>query len=281
MPVNVAEWAAAGLSAIQIGERSPEGYFVGYAGLTTDDSGTNSGMHRLKAAITAPVGIPEPVRVNTRGDNDPKRHVFFFKGAGDNGFTLDMGSTDVAAEAFMQGSTVYTLGQWDMAVRGISLPAFTDMVMLLTRQAQSDEDGNSGNGYENLLIFSTNGLPLGDDQFDFQGEGGARYTCSANAADILPWGVSLTTANSTSDGLTYSWFSEYPCTLESFVGDGSTVAIPLTYPPVSILKTQVFRADTAAASTVSSVSTGGMTATVSVAPTDEKYYIVVYETAGL
>lgn len=278
---NVVEFASAGLAAIQVGPRNSSSLFNGMAQLVAANTGMASGMRRIKGAITAPVSVNEPNRISIHGDDGVVAR-FQFASADDNGFTLEMGVTDLTFESFAQGTTPYVLGTWTMGPRGIPLPTFKDLCLLLCRQSQNKVTGGAGNGYENMLVLSTQVLPLGDDQFAWQGDGGDRYACIANLASVLPWSVTVATAVvGATQVTTMTWFSDNPCSMDALIGDGSIVAIPLTYAPVGTAVTQVYRTDTVAIQTVSSINAGSKTATIAVAAASGKLYVTLYECLGL
>lgn len=279
---NIAEWAAAGLDAIHLTARNSGGFMSGYAKLTASNTGTGSGMRRLKGAINAPFAIPEPNRKAIRGDNR-RIATFQFENGNPNAFTLDMGVTDLNSEGFMQGSTLVTVGEWDFGIRGASNPTYQDMILLLTRDNSSQETGSLGtSGFENMLILNVNATPLGDDNFADSAEGGSRYACIADPADVTPWGVNLYSAFGLREATTIVWSSEYRCAMQAFVGDGAITAIPVDYTPASssTAKAKVYNTATGVAMTTSSVSVGGKTVTVSVAPTSGVLYVVIYEVAS-
>lgn len=280
MAVNVSEWAAAGLDAIHVAARSDSGFFAGFANLTASSTGTGSGMRRLRGAIRAPFSVAEPRRVNVRGDNG-KIATFQFANDGDNTFVLEMGVTDLTFEGMAQGSAVLTLGNWDMGLRGSNQPVFENLIFLLTRNAESQETASLHDpGYENLIVFNVQALPLGDEAFADSAEGGSRYSCVANPVSKTPWGVALDTAFALKDGGAVTWNSQYRCMMHVFIGDGTATAIVVDYTPVSATATKCFNADTGAAITVSSITAGTKTITLAAAVPIGKFGVILYETVG-
>lgn len=275
---NISEWAANGLYAIQIAARGSTGYCAGIGDLDATDTGTNSGMRRVRGAITAPSPLPGVNRSRNRGDNG---YVATFNyDAEPNDFDIEFGMNDVVAENFMTRASLYTLGEWDMAVRGASNIKSRDIVTLLTREAQNEESGGSGNGFENMLIMSTKYRP-NPGQAAWQAEGTMLYSGSADRVQTLPWGVPVATAATLTDGITFVWYSEYPCTLECFIGNNVLTSVPLSYKPISVAKTKAFDFSDGSALTVSAVDTTDDEADLSAAPASGDIVIVLYETTGL
>lgn len=278
MPVNVGMWAAAGLKAVQIGARGSGGNFAGFANLTAANTGTASGMRRVPGVVTAPNPVPNANRVRNRG-NDGYIATHLFE-AEPPDFDIETEAIDQDIENLMIGSSTYVLGNWDMSGRGAAIPNLRDMIVLLTRVAESEESGNEGNGYDNLLIMSSKFQPH-QGSFSFQSASGVTYSGNANRVSKLPWGVSVATAMTLGDAMTFEFWTEYPATLTAFVGDGIIVAVPLAYTPISVAKTKGFTFSTGVAVTVSSVDTALDTATLSAAPASGAIVVLIHETPDL
>jgi hypothetical protein len=278
MPVNITQWAAGGLSAIQVGARGPNGYFTGFANLTTADEGETSGMHRIRGSVSAASPTSGINRIRNRGENGWVATRLFQSEPPD--FTLGFEAQDLDAEVALSGGQLYTLGELTMILRGQSLPDLQDTVTLLTREATSLEAAATGEGYANLLILSSKyrGVPGNSEwqavnAFELQG--------TADPVLLSPWGAALEAAFGKSDGTTIEFFSTYPVTLDCFIGDNTIDDIPLTYTPISTAKTHAFRQDTGAALTVSAVNTPADTVTVSAAPSAGLPVLILYQTEEL
>lgn len=278
MAVNVGAWAAAGLRAVQLGARGSGGNFAGFANLTAANTGVASSMRRVPGVVTAPNPVPNANRVRNRG-NDGYIATQLFE-AEPPDFDIESEANDQDIENLMIGSSTYVLGQWDMLGRGAAIPNLRDMVVLLTRVAESEESGNEGNGYDNLLIMSSKFQPR-QGSFAFQSASGVTYAGNANRVTKLPWGVTVATAMTLGDAMTFELWSEYPLTMTCFIGDNAIVAVPLGYTPISTAKTKAFTFSTAAAITVSSVDTALDTATLSAAPASGAIAVLLYETQDL
>jgi len=280
MGVNITEWAAAGLAAIHVSKRGSGGYLAGFGGLTVANTDTASGMRRLRGAQVAPFAIPEPDKIPIDGDNS-RITTFQFGSNADNAFVIEMGITDTTFEAAAQGSTVYTLGDWDMSARGPSNPNPVDMIFLLTRNAESQEVASQGDaGWENLLLPSTNVMPLGDDRFASREEGGSRYSVIADPALVTPWGATMLATFGLSDGISATWFSENPCVMHCWVSDGTEDDFEVDYTPVSVAKTKVFDYTASAALTVSGINAGTKNVALSAPPATGHVCVCIYECTG-
>lgn len=275
---NITEWAAGGLAAIQIGARGNTGTFRGFGNLTVADTGDASGMRRIRGAILGANPVANVNRIRNRGDDGyVATHLFQ---AEPPDFNLGFEAHDLDAETFLIGGSLYTLGEWTLAVRGQSIPNLQDTITLLTRQATSLESGSTGEGYDNLIICSSKYRPVPGD-FAWQGVGGVTLQGSADPVLISPWGEDMADLFDLSDGITIEQFSEFPLTMEAFIGDNTIDDIPLTYAPVTAAKVKSWRTDTGVALTVSSVDVSGKTATLSAAPGTGVPVMVLYETQEL
>ena len=275
---NIGQWSPAGLAALQIGARGSTGYFAGYGNLVAADEGEASAMRRVRGAITAANPVPDITRVRNRGDDGyVATHLFE---AEPPEFALEFESFDIETESFLTGSDVAAIGEWDIAGRGQGIPILQDTIVLAARQAESEEAGQTGNGYDNLLILSSKFRPTPGD-FAWQAVGTQVLNGAADRTTLLPWGATITSLIGQSDAMTLEWFSEYPCTMVCFIGDGTTVAIPTTYSPITVAKTKFWNFATGAALTVSSVNAGAQTATVSAAPAAGAIIVGLLEVSDL
>lgn len=279
---NISQWAGDNLVAIQVGLLLG-GRFAGFAGLLAADTGDNSGMRRLRGSIRMPVaGAPPPDRVPriadagiiatfTRANTDVRR------------FEMELAGPDLDFEAMIQGAIKYVLGEWDMIMRDSDTAPTDKFVIIATRYADSQEAATlNEKGYENLICLNSSMVALGDDGMAVEEFGSASYDVVLDKVTTLPWGITANTAFTlTSGGRTVVLASEYPLTMEAFIGDNSITAVPLTYAPVTAAKTKAFDFDGATALTVSSVDVGAKTATLSAAPASGVEVVLIYETADI
>lgn len=274
---NITKWVSTGLHSEQVAKRVAS-YMAGFAGLTAANTGTASNMRLLIGGVTAPTPLPQSNRVYNRGrDNYIKSTIF---NAQPNEFSLAFEDYDGDLAAMMNGETIWSVGEWDFIPEGGSL-SFQDTMWLFARHAQSKEsDSDNQEGYENLLVYSVSGrMEAGN--FDFQAPGAFNVQATASPAQKTMFGTTTLASHGKQTVYTARWFSEYPCSMVCFVGDGTIVAVPLGFTPISVAKTKFYRFDTGAALTVSSVSTVNDTATLSVAPTSAVVCIGIYETTDI
>jgi len=276
----VSEWLSTDITCLHLAHRGIGGYMAGAANLTTANTGVSSGMRRLKGAFDVPVAVRRAEFANIPGDGGiiaklPRKSV------ADANFALQISPRDQIAENMVQGTTLYSLGEWDLSKLGGS-KSLKDMILLASRVAANWETGSeNAPGYENLLISSCYLDPSGDEGFANQREGKSRFEGSNNEITLTPWGESVLTRFGLAKAEALSWFSEFPCALQGFVGNAVIVAIPLDYAPISTVKTKAFTFSTGAALTVSSVDVGAKTATLSAAPASGAITVLIYETLAV
>lgn len=275
---NIKSWTAAGWDALHVAHLAPSGFMAGWANLTAADTNTGSGMRRLKGAQTMPALINDTNKVPIPGDNGRIR-TFTFENADPTQGLLEMGVTDIEAEVEFEGGSVYTLGEWDFRGRGGGAVNLSPFLMLLTRDAYSVDSGEGGNGFENLLVLSTNIKPLDDESRANQAAGKMRYSVVADypSSGLLPWGVSMQTAFSTTRRLTVPWFSEFRSMLHVFIGDNAETDIVVDYTPINATKTRAIDFATGNALTISSVTPATKTIVLNAAPTSGQIVEVIYE----
>lgn len=274
---NVINWQAAGLDAIHVAYRGSSGYMAGWANLAAADEGEGSGMRRLWLAQTIPMPLPEPIRRTNFGDNT-RGKTFTFENPELNNALLQLGTFDIDAENAFEGTTAYELGDWTFRGRGGNKGNPGSFMLLVTREADSDDTGNEGPGFENQIVFNNEIAALGQEQKAHQELGPNRYSITPDYSSVLPWGVAMSTAFGTSRRLDTTWFSQKRAMMYVFVGDGTVDDIVVDYVPVSdVAKIKAFNALTGAALTVSAVTPGTKTITLSAAPTAGVVVVLIYE----
>lgn len=230
--VNIAQWASDNLLAVWTAARATDGHFAGIDSIDETDTGSDSGMRRLRGGITFPIPIPQQATARTRGDG--KTLANWQRSADqDNQYLLDMAVRDMTADAFFGGGQTFLLGYYrTLGILGAGSSRKRDAVLLLHRAAQSQAaDSLNAEGYENLLVFSNKIVPVGDDQFQQDQVGGSRYQGVANPVSVTPWGVTVEELALFSDGITASWVTEFPDMFHAIVGDGADTVIPVDLTP--------------------------------------------------
>jgi hypothetical protein len=223
----------AGFKILWYGVIDADGTFLGST-TTTPTAGnvTGSSLVRLDGARTMPIPIPSPDVETVSGDDEPM--VSFEWSAEDlpNG-QFEMAVQNLDFEALIQGTKVYTSGNFEMGVLDPKDRDSQGMCMLLTRRAKSWDDGEKGaKKWQSVFIPQCTIVPLGTspEQRTFTPY---QYNINLSRSDQLAW----TTVNTTEHGTTA--LSElvinttYPPYIQRWTGDGATVAYTLSIAPVT------------------------------------------------
>jgi hypothetical protein len=286
--INIAEWASDNLLAVWVSSRGSLGHFAGFDGLEVTDTGSDSGMHRLRGGINFPMPIPEQQTARTRGDG---KTLANWKRSADqaNQYILEMAVRDVHAEVYFGGGQAYQFGYYRiLGILGSSTQHNEDSILLMHRAAQSQEDATLNDpGYENLLVFSNKITALGPAQVAQDQTGNSRYQGIADAVKLLPWGVSTEDASNFTDGIVASYTTEFPDMYHCIVGDGSTDTITVDQKPADDQTWRVMVVDFTATlalgtgvlvqATVTAVDPDAKEITVSAPLTEDHLYVVVYQ----
>lgn len=237
MAVNISKFISAGLDRVYWGVLGTDGYVKGVAG--TISNGSDSSMGLLYAA-SADMTFPEANRVNIVA-NDVKIGTFTFQSTDTSSFTLELGASDLDFIAKAQGSTVYTLEDWNIGVMRPGEYTVTNIVLLLCSQSQSYASGSIGSaGYHNILLPNVSLVYQGKSGISAQGEEAFQFSATVNTVDTLPWGQ---TVSDTDFGVTsadaFEWYSENRVCMHTHIGDGTDDEMVLTYTPAAATAAKV------------------------------------------
>ena len=233
MTVEVAKWLRAGYKRVQWGGFDTTGRAIGAVSSLT--SGENAGMAELDGPKSNSLALPSKQRVPIAAA-DGVIAQFLFEGSELPSGEMQMSTFDLNFQAFVDGTAVKDYGLFSgvpLGPRG-NTPANT--FFLFSREAKRRTTGSIGlKGYEHLLVLLaecatrfTNGAQTAQEDV-------VPYDVNLNYADTMPWGEAISTANGygTSEMLAYPFFSNYPVSMDFFIGDGSDTAFDLQYTPVS------------------------------------------------
>ncbi len=276
MPTNSMTFA--GLDGIYVSFVNAGGLMIGFAKISTN--GSESGLRRLKASQTLPNALPAPVRKTIPGD-DGIADSFLFSSAELPGGDIEMGTNDLALDAAAQSSAVWTLGNWNLGIYGISTPTLGNMMLLAHQQAHSKDAGASLAGFKNVLYPNAQLLPLAGDNPAHQTEGKNRYTAQFLPFSTFPLGQLLDSTNfNVTDGTKVEWFSVQRTFFYAKIFDGIATTIVVDKTPVDVASTKVGLTTSGGAfslATVSTVVPATKTITLSVAPAAGTLGVAMFE----
>lgn len=284
MTVNVNNASFAGAESLFASYITAAGIMNGFANLQAGDTSAGSGMRRVRGVQTMPLALPNPNHKVIKGD-DAKIRTFTFPGDQLVQGNIEVAETDLTFEAAAQGSLVWSLGNWNMGIRGISMPTLSNLMILAHQLAASEDSGSAGdNGYINNLYPNCKLVPLGDQQAAFQAEGKVRYDTIFDPFQSFPLGMALDSSNfGSSDGTSVTWWSKYRTLFYGKIGDGTWTSAVLDFTPVNAASTKAYvtHAGVTTAATISSVTPSTKTVVLSVAPALNDYVVIMYEAQRL
>lgn len=274
---NINSFAGTGLHSAQVGGLMTNGAQAGFGNLTLASVGLASNMRLLNGVVAAPSPLPQSTHVRNRGEDSYISDQIF--DAAPNNFNIGFEAYDGVLSGFLNKETVVTLGEWNLFGEGGPVD-FQNASWLFSRRATSQDVGTTESGYENLLVLSSGGR-LEPGNMDWQAIGSILAVALAQPVTVTPFGTTVLSQFGKASIYTMRWFSDFPCSICAFVGNAVIVAIPLGFTPVTAAKTKAYNFLTGAALTVSSISTGAKTATLSAAPASGVPVVVVYEASDI
>lgn len=233
---------AAGFDRVEYGVVDTDGYLVG-SSATAPAAGNQSGssLARLRGAKTFPISIPEAETQVATGD-DVALAKFLFQAADFPAGVLETAVHDLDFDALAQGTLVRNEGDLSIGVLQPENPIYTDLMLLLQRQAKSFTSGSRGaKRWYGIVCSFVNITPLGVDSFTERQVATARYGFTLNSFDRSPWGSVLTVAAYGTERATLHPFTaDNPTTMQRFTGNNTEDEFTLASTPVSQAKTRVW-----------------------------------------
>lgn len=226
--------ASAGLAAVQWSRLNLTGQPMGTTG--TLAAGSAIGMYLLKYSQEFGGPIPNPIEVAQTGDNNASRSQFLFNAATLGPIPMTFGMLDATFFTSCQGLNVYTLDNFNIfgmesnqranAVQGCFVATIDTLALDL---------GLGGlKRYANLIYPVVTTAPLFVPLKNVTKEDYG-YHGIATQATNYPFGPAFSLVNEGATRMArVCIFTDYPVTIDSFAGNGSTVNIPLQYNPAGV-----------------------------------------------
>lgn len=215
------------------------GFFAGTSGSVAAGA-TGEAMGRLLGIKKADPGPVEPENVNVTGDDTSLGAIDF----GPNEvptWIMELGASDLATEALMQGTLVETLGGLKIGVLQPNNPVYPDVCLIYQGKAKSKDAGSDGvKAWVGYIVPIASSIPLGRQSFEERAAAVSRFKVTAQVASRKPWGVTITDAVLGTNGSPILPFtSDNPIVMERFTGNGIATSFTLTNTPISDAKTIV------------------------------------------
>lgn len=186
-------------------------------------NGTAGSMLRLIGIQVANTGFPENESVTVPGDNTSQGSIPFDSEA-PNEFLLDFGVFNLSQEATLQGTKVYTFGDFRMGIRRPVNPEYPDCTLIVQGQAKQKDNASGGAaGWYGLIYPRVSLQPLGETALQGRTATAFRYKATAQPATHTPWGFTITEADfGVTQGYAIPFTSLYRLTMQpiAFAGGG-------------------------------------------------------------
>lgn len=219
---NIDRWFAAGFDRAQFVKSA-----AGLLKMSDLANGNGRGMTRINGVKTANWQFGEVNTVPIEGDNQILAKITY---EGDTlpRFDLMVSEFAIAVLNEIQGTTTIDVqSTYDFAGIGPKDPDYTDMFLMLTRNAPSTESGNEGSGFENV-IFPLCGMSYRGTNLAYQQAGEYPYSVTVNRITQTPWGIDLSGSVSGKEKLAgFKFWSEAPPSFAVFKEDGVLTAYTL------------------------------------------------------
>ncbi len=276
--------AAAGVARAQYAVLDLNGFPQGTTGSISNGQSAPFGIYIAVKKAGGPASAPRTVY--STGDNGRTVWAWTFNAADIARMDLAFGAFDEAAHAAFTGTKIDNIGQWDVVGVETNQPPATNQIMVLANI--DGQDGSSGSfGQHRFLnwlwpacvVFPNLAAHDEATPADFA------FTAQPTKVGRYPWGIPFTRArNGYTLAARKAIYSDYPLTGHTFVGDGATTTVTLTYSPTTDATgqgIQAWDATSGVALTLSSVNIATRVVTFSSAPTAGHVVVIMYEAFDL
>lgn len=227
MATPVLKGNSIGIDAFYYSPRDTNGYIMG-SSATAPTAGTQqlSPIVKLEGIKTLPLGLQEPERVTSTGDNGAIATRQFSPIDLPNG-TATLGVFDMAFAAMCMGLTVEDVG----AGRFLGLQPdefdWQDMVLMSVTAVTSRTTANAGSTvYSGIIVPSAQIFWLDDGGLTERQPADFQFSVTMQKAAVQPWGEAFT-GSKQYPKIRYTW-PGYPM-LERGTGDGTRTSFDLSY----------------------------------------------------
>lgn len=276
---------AAGNNYSFIGFIDSKGLMVG-ASTSAPAAGSASGMIRLLGIQNVPSAIPTPDTVQVPGDDDVMGE-FDFNPTASRAYDATFSVNDETLASLLLGVNVETAGGMRMYEDDIKDVPDVQCMVIHQGRAKSQDSGTKGvPGYEAYVYHSATVRFLGRQQLNIREPAVYRVRITPQLVTKTFDGLTINASTQGTEASRRKHIaSDYPIHAVAFTCNGSALAVPLDYTPISTA-TCYYRFETALGSgsygtpqTFASVSVSAKTATLNAAHTSGLQGIAVYQFA--
>lgn len=208
--------------------------FVDSGGTLTGEStsapaaGSSSAMRRLLGIQSASPGLPEGEDVPIEGDDGALGTITFAPNT-TPAFVANFGAADLATEAALQQTSVWSLGGYEIGALQPEDPGQTNGCLIIQGKSISKDDGTSGNAiWSGIILPFVSTQVLGRETFEGRTAANYRLKFTAQIAAHHPSGITITAANLGTTGASILPFEgDHPMLMHRITGDGNTTVFTL------------------------------------------------------
>lgn len=247
--------------------------------ITTITAGTIRGSYPFVGIQQMPTGILEGDTVTVPGD-DTSLGSFIFSSEAPREFLMNFGQFDLELDALLQSTLVETVGNIKIGLGDPGNPQYPTVCLIVQGRAIKRDSGVSGQAAWTGFIYPVVQIqPLNRETLQGRTAGVNRYKGVAQQAFNHPWGVTISEAvNGDTSSYVFPFDSNYPLTLDAFVGNGVVTGWVLNKTPVSVAETNAFAERVA--QTVNTVVPSTKTATITAPVANNARGVFVYGYSG-
>jgi hypothetical protein len=199
-------------------------------------NGADSGSTWLRGIKTIEIAQEAWRPINQTGDNANFRVSDLLPPESSPSGPMTIATFDMDFAAKAQGTALYTSGDWEMFFGSPSNAVLKPFSLIVNARAKSDDAGSKGQaGYAVYWWFNLQAAPRPTAGGMAEGTHLATtYDLNANAVDQIPTGESLVLGTHFVCNAYYAaFFSPYPITMHTLVGDGVATGMTLDYTPAA------------------------------------------------
>lgn len=224
----------AGFNFCFVGTLNSDGVVIG-SGDTEPVAGAADGntLLRVEGAQTAPIQIPDSDVVDVLGDDEHQVSFDFGESSGING-ALELSTRSLWFEAYVQNTSVYTVGGLSAGVQSPTPQNLRNLVGLFMRRAVSWYPATRGNEKWEIIFapgitINPKGVAITQRQHDAY-----RYFITLSKSNIFPWGETFfDSAIGANTAPLVPIESTAPYALDIFKGDGARTVFNLAKTPLT------------------------------------------------
>ena len=198
-------------------------------------NGADAGMSRAIGFTALDETVPAGTQSSAVGDN---RVISGFRQGPTELATAALGFIvfDHTIVAELTGSTIYTDGEYDISWRSQRCITIPNCVLMVSSRAKSQDSGAANEPGWSTKIYPAVELVQEGESYNGQSADAVlfNFAVTMNEVDTTPWGELIATNYGQDYGFsTRPIITDYPMTMHTYIGDGSTTSFVLDETPAA------------------------------------------------